>query len=113
MIEPKYKAPGYVFSESQIRTSTQIPNSVVANFHRSMIQLGADSIESFKSEEREIRAVVASLDEKSFQKLKVKAEKFWAEVMDLSNESEASETIYEMNLQLFPLTKSSQRGKVK
>lgn len=113
MIEPKYRAPGYILTESQIRTSTQIPNSVVANFHRSMIKLGADSIESFKSEERDIRAVVASLDQKSFEKLKLKTEKFWAEVMELSNESEASEKVYEMNMQLFPLTKNSQRGKVK
>ena len=74
-------------------------------FHREMIDKGKEAIDCFPSDKRMVSSLTFSLAEENVKSLKNIVNKFFHEVMELSNQKQNAKTIYQINLQFFPLTR--------
>lgn len=96
---------GYYPTELTLRTGDQFNHEMILQFHYKMLELAKESIHQFQTNEREIGAVTVSLSEKNFLHLKQKLKDLKEEILELSESEKEAERIYQINLQLFPLTK--------
>ncbi len=95
----------YEADDKTISTPSQVLSVAVVKYHKSVIELGRESIERFKSKERDIRSVTIGLDAKGFEELKSKMEAFWKELLAWADAEKSDGTVAQVNLQLFPLTR--------
>ncbi len=90
-------------TEIQISTPAEIESLAVANYHRTVLKLAADSIEGFPSHARDLRSVTLGVPSSRYREIKAKIEGLWREILALSETDGAVEEIYQVNMQVFPL----------
>ncbi len=90
-----------------IKTKPEVEYLISAKYHQQFIQLGLDSLDQIKPQERDIRGVTLKVSPALYPELKKKLTRFWEELLEFSVLQGESEHVYQMNLQLFPLTKFS------
>lgn len=95
----------WVLTEIQISTAPEVASLAVANYHRSMLRLAAESIEAFGPEDRELRSVTLGIPKARYAEVKRKMEVLWRELLELSEAAGPVEEVYQINMQSFPLTK--------
>ena len=91
--------------DSNIASGDQMIYTSLNKFHRNMIKLGMESIERFTKRERQVTAVTVSLDQDQLEKIKVLINQFRKDLLALSNEGKNPARVYQINFQLFPVTK--------
>lgn len=101
----------YVTTENTLRTGDQFNNEMIIQFHYKMLELAKASIQQFTTSEREIGAVTVSLSEKNFLHLKQRLKELKEEILELSESDKDADQVFQMNLQLFPLTKKIRGSK--
>ena len=74
------------------------------NTQKEMLQLSFESLERFPKEERDVSTLSFTLDEDSLIDAREILEKCRTDIKGLSNSVDNAERIFELNLQLFPLT---------
>ncbi len=90
--------------EPSITTGHQVRNLAVSNYHRQMLKRASDSIETVSSENRDISAMTVSIANDTIADLKSRIHNFKEGVLDRCDRDENSEVVYQINIQLFPLT---------
>ncbi|MBL7543181.1 MAG: TIGR02147 family protein [Bdellovibrionaceae bacterium] len=95
----------YKASEQSVETGENFSNYGVVAYHKKMIQLGAEALDRFPSNEREISSVTIGLSEKNFQKAKEMIVEFRSKLMAISDEDQNRDQIYQYNFQVFPLSR--------
>lgn len=90
--------------EGLVTTGDEVTFSGVAGYHRQMMSLASDSIDLFDRSFRDISGVTISLSDEGFNELKVMVQKFRKNVLELSERDKVKENVYQLNVQLFPLT---------
>jgi len=90
--------------DSIIKTSAEVRGSALAEYHSKVIKLGAESIERFSSNKRDLRAVTLSVSEDGFKNLKKRIESFWQELLSYAETDEETDRVYQVNLQCFPVS---------
>ena len=88
-----------------VSTGAEIPLPAVAQYHRTMMAMAAESLDRVPSDKREISSVTLCLSPTKFQVLKAKVQGFLDEVFEESVFEDAPENVVQLNFQLFPLTK--------
>ena len=78
----------------------------IGNYHRQMLTRAAESIELVKSENRDISALTVSISTDTVAELKDRIHDFRELLIDLCDRDESPDAVYQINLQLFPLTKT-------
>lgn len=101
----KTKNKNFSVINSTVRTGDQFNHNRIIQFHYKMLELAKESINQFDSSEREIGALTVGLSQKSFEKVKQRLKDLKEEILELSASDSESDRIYQMNLQLFPLSK--------
>lgn len=91
--------------EQLVSTGLEIHVPAVAQYHRTMMTMASESIDRVPSDRREISSVTLCLSEAQFRSLKVKVQQFLDEVFEASASEDAPDQVYQLNFQLFPLTK--------
>lgn len=76
-----------------------------ANFLRSNMELGMQAIERFEKEERNISGMTLSFSETGFRKAVEEIEALRRRLLALLEEDPKPEKVYQLNLQLFPITR--------
>lgn len=76
-----------------------------ANLMRIKGKLGIEAIERFQKEERDISEVYVPLSQKSFDQVKEDIKILRKKILSLSEKDKNRNTVYQCNIQLFPLTK--------
>ena len=99
----KRKDNRFVAIEELVTTGDEVVFSAVADYHRQMMQLASESIDTFPRELRDISGVTVGVSEESFQELKTMVQKFRKNVLELSEREKNKKDIYQLNIQLFPL----------
>ncbi|MEW6041120.1 MAG: TIGR02147 family protein [Elusimicrobiota bacterium] len=95
-----------------ITTGNEISSLSIRNFHRQMIGLAGESLESVQNKRREISSLTMGISEKSFMEIKERIAAFEDEILEtISKDTEKTEHVYQLNFQFFPL--NSNRAKVK
>lgn len=99
-----------VQSESIVSTGDEVASASVAQFLKLMTLLGAESVDLFPAAARDVSSVTLTLSEKNFQQVKGLVQKFRKELLTIANNDPEPEAVYQINFQLFPLTKILKRG---
>lgn len=91
--------------QESVSTGHRFSNFGVVQYHKKMLGLAAESLDRFPAQEREISSVSIGLSEETAQKIKKMIEEFRSQLMAVAEEDKNKERVYQINFQLFPLSK--------
>jgi uncharacterized protein (TIGR02147 family) len=94
----------YRKTAATISTGPQVRSIGVANYHKAMMQLAAESIERFGAAQRDIESVTVAVSEETYTTLMGKAHEFLMEMLKLAEADQRCERVAQINLQVFPLS---------
>jgi uncharacterized protein (TIGR02147 family) len=100
-----------VHKEEFITTGDEVTSTSVKNYHREMIRKGSEAIERFGAPERDISSVTVALSEENFKRVKSLIQQFRKELLAIADQDQSPEGVYQVNFQLFPLTKVFKKEK--
>lgn len=92
-------------SDSVITTDSEATHLAMRNYHMAAIQLAHDALKAFSPRERDVRSVTIGLSASAYAELKARLETVWKELMDFAGAQHQVDGVYQVNLQLFPLTR--------
>lgn len=101
---------GILRGDPSLTTGHEVGSLAIGNFHRQMLERAAESIETFDSSERDVSALTVCIAPKLADELKERIQNFRETLLHLCDESERSMTVYQINMQLFPLTDPEMNG---
>lgn len=91
-------------------TANEVSSAAVARYHRDMIHLAAASIEAIPKVKREISAACVPISNETAGKIKTMIQEFRQKILAVANEDSDGATIYQINMQLFPLSEWDEPG---
>jgi len=98
-----------VQTDAFISTGDEVTSTSVANYHRAMIEKGAEALDRFPGPDRDISSVTMALSDKNFQEIKALIQRFRKELLAIADQDRAPEGVYQVNFQLFPLAKCTNK----
>jgi uncharacterized protein (TIGR02147 family) len=97
-------------SNALLQTQDEVISAALGGFHKSMIRLGADSIDRFPRNEREISSVTLTISNAGAARIKRMVQEFREEILRaVADDPEPNERIYQLNFQFFPLASTPVR----
>jgi uncharacterized protein (TIGR02147 family) len=103
------KSGRYEKVEDHFIMDDKIQNLGPIAFHNKMIDLAKDALMRVEEEKRDISSITLALPAKSIPILKKMVEDFQNEVLNMAENFDSLEEVYQINVQLFPLTGKSKR----
>jgi uncharacterized protein (TIGR02147 family) len=91
--------------EASLTTGHEVRSVVIPACHLQMIEQAAKSVERVRPEERDVSALTVCIKESSLADLKAKIHRFREETMHRCDSEEDPERVYQLCIQLFPLSK--------
>jgi uncharacterized protein (TIGR02147 family) len=79
----------------------------IANFQKSTIQLAESAIDRFKPDERDISTLTVNMSQKKLNIVKEKIRLLRKEIMEIENMDRDNDTVFQINFQIFPMSRSS------
>jgi uncharacterized protein (TIGR02147 family) len=95
-------------SDPVLTTGGQVDAKVVAEFQRKMLHLALDAFDKAKAEERLMSSTTFGISGETFDLFKKKIRELKAELLELARLDEKPSRAYQLNLNLFPLSKGTQ-----
>jgi uncharacterized protein (TIGR02147 family) len=89
-----------------LATGNQITSQVVVNFQLKMLDLAREAFDRFSQEEKLMSSSTFSVSEDTLALFKKKIRQLRAELLELARLDEKAARVYQLNLNLFPLTKA-------
>jgi uncharacterized protein (TIGR02147 family) len=81
----------------------------VFEYHQSMLRLAFDALKNKSQSEREMNGATLAIPKEKLPELKEKIRAFRKEINQLTSSYEGSEEVYQLNIQLFPLTSPEEK----
>ncbi|MED5374557.1 MAG: TIGR02147 family protein [Myxococcota bacterium] len=95
--------------DGSLTTQQQVTGLAVHNYHRGMSARAQDAVRDFPSDQRHMLGLTVSIPAALVPQLKAELNAFQARLLDLCDGAEDHpEQVYQLNLQLFPLSKRSE-----
>jgi len=94
----------YKQTKGALSTSDDIKSMAIHKYHNSMINLGLDSLKNDDLEKREFNGVTLPISKEKLPLLKEKIRTFRKEINEMTSAYADPTHVYQMNIQLFPLT---------
>jgi uncharacterized protein (TIGR02147 family) len=88
-----------------VSTGAETRSLHLANFHRAMMAHAAESLDRIPAAERDISSVTLCMGPTGLAAIKLKIQRFRAELLALSDLEAAPEQVVQVNFQLFPLSR--------
>jgi len=89
-----------------VSTGAETRSLHLANFHRAMMAHAAQALDTVRAEERDISSLTLCMSRAGLAQLKLKIQRFRAELLALSELEENPEQVVQVNFQLFPLSRA-------
>ncbi len=89
--------------DASLTTGHEVNSLAIVNYHHQMIERGAESIERTAREYRDISALTMCVRPEQVPELKRRVHAFRETLMALTDPTEKPTTVYQLNIQLFPL----------
>lgn len=99
----------YVPTDRFVSVGEDWSSIAVANYQKSTIGLAGQAIDRFDAEMRDISTLTVNLSSKKLQMVKEKIRSLRKEIMEIENMSHENDTVFQVNFQIFPVSKSSGR----
>ncbi len=90
-----------------VSTGAETRSLHLANFHRAMMAHAADALDRVPAEERDISSLTLCMSRAGLANLKLRIQRFRAELLALSDLEERPEQVVQVNFQLFPLSRTA------
>jgi len=104
------KTPGkYESAVPAMTTGDEVSSVALMRFHRQSLDLARRALEVYPSSKRDVSGVTMSLSETGYEKVRDEIRRFRKRVMDIASADCAEDAIFQLNLQLFPLSKRKVR----
>ncbi len=100
----------YCVTENSISTGDEIASLSIVRYFQHMIDLGKESITAIDESERDVSAIVVSLDRPTFESVKKEVQLFRRRILQMCESVQNPEFITQLNMQFFPV---SVKGKKK
>lgn len=100
----------YVQTDPLVSTGPVVDSIAVANFHRKTAYLAAESFDRHTRKERTITSCTITLSENHFQMLKREIADLRKKALELAEEPVATNRVFQMNMQLFPVSKNIKKA---
>jgi len=97
----------WVASQENVRLQS-IPSEAVRSYHKQILNLAAQALDTQKFEERDFSNIAVTVDPSKIEQAKKKIIEFQNEMSQLLEGSQPSE-VYQLSVQLFKLTQSSEK----
>ena len=88
-----------------ITTGHEVRSLAAANFHRQMLERAGASIELVPREHRDVSGQTVCISAATVQELKARIHAFRESCLDLCDRDNAPESVYQLAVQLFPLSR--------
>lgn len=88
-----------------VSTTNEVSSAAVISYHREMLRKASDAIETVHRSRREISAACIPVSEAMAAEIKRKIQEFRNEILALASQDESPDRIYQLNLQLFPMSR--------
>jgi uncharacterized protein (TIGR02147 family) len=97
---------GYLVPRNTIiKKDPSVKSNLWKTFMIEKIKLGAEAVDQFPKDQRDISEVCTPLSEKSFEEIKDEIDKLRKKILILSEKDKSHDRVFQCNIQLFPLTK--------
>jgi uncharacterized protein (TIGR02147 family) len=90
---------------STLKKDTSFRSLFTANYLKANMELGMDALERFPKEERHVSTMTLSYSRPGFQKALAELVAMRKRLVDLMDEDDHPDKAFQLNLQLFPITK--------
>jgi uncharacterized protein (TIGR02147 family) len=100
----------YHVAKQQLTAGDAVRSVAVVRFHKQSLDLARRALENISSDDRDITGVTMSLSRKGFEKIRDEIAAFRKTVMTIAEEDTNEEGAYQLNMQLFPLSKRRRNG---
>jgi uncharacterized protein (TIGR02147 family) len=104
MIEKRYDN-SFVQKDPIISTGNQVNSVEVANFQIQTIELAKIAVETVPSDKRDVSTLTISISGAGFKKIAEVLQKTRKEILKVAQNDANEDRVYQVNIQLFPLTK--------
>lgn len=95
----------YKVTSSQLTAGDAVKSVAMMRFHKQSLDLARRTLDTCKSDERDISGVTMSLSRNAFEKIKEEIALFRKKVMLVAESDSHEDQVFQLNLQLFPLSK--------
>lgn len=93
-------------TQQHISTGDEIASHAVVRYHQRTIEIAREAVMNFDHTERNISSVTMSISEDVFEKITNEISEFRKRILEISEQSNDPDRVYQLNIQLFPFTKS-------
>jgi uncharacterized protein (TIGR02147 family) len=100
-------------TDQVISGGTQARSVAITACAMQMIDLAKSALADYPRDQRSISALTLSMGERSFRELEEKMALFRREILEAARRDEHPDRVYQLNMQLFPLTKKKHGGRGK
>ena len=97
--------------DSAVTTGPEVQSIMIANFHKKMLQLAAESIDRHEAEKRDITSVTMSVNSNTMAEIKERIAAFRREIVQMANNDIDANQVVQLHMLAFPLTKVTKRKK--
>lgn len=98
-------AAGVERGDASLTTGHEVRSVVIPAYHLQMIEQAAKAVERVPPEQRDVSALTVCIKESSLADLKAKIHRFREEMLHRCDSEEEPERVYQLCIQLFPLSK--------
>lgn len=99
---------GYRQTSGALSTDEDIKSLGAYRYHQDMLELALDSLKNDSLDVREFNGVTMKISKDKLSVLKEKIRAFRKEINELTSNMEGTDQVYQLNIQLFPLTEVKQ-----
>jgi len=96
---------GWRQNDKVITTGPEVRSVTVANYHRAMLNLASEAIDRHESSERDITALTLSVNHAQLGAIKDRIASCRRELLEMASSDQKSDQVYQVNFQVFPLTR--------
>ena len=100
----KRNGHAYEQTDKYLKGTTGVVSVALRSMHREMAAFAEKAIDEFDVSERNFSGLIMGLSAEDYEKIVQKIKAFRKEIAEIALKSRATERVYRLNLQLFPLT---------
>ncbi len=98
-----------VRGEPSLTTGHEVRSVVIPAYHRQMIERAGNAVDAVPPEQRDVSALTVCVREGTLPDLKARIRRFREEMLELCDRETDPERVYQLNIQLFPLSQPAER----
>jgi len=101
----KQKNGTYMTSDKSLTTGAEVQSLAVQRFHLETMKLAETAIKSLSKDKRNISGLTLGISKEGYSKICDIIYECQAKIMDVANNDEKSDRVYQLNFHLFPVSK--------